>query len=162
MGEALAYLSDWVGAGSAEAGAATEGATEAVASPSPSNVTVENADTGEKQQRKKSKGVARVIDNGGKVLGASVPDLDSFPTGGVSLLIFLALFVVFAITTAPGQSMTRLQLLWASIMGNATLGDSTGGTTVSTPSFGYTVSVPGQASGNYHPAYPGGPLMLGH
>lgn len=56
-----------------------------------------------------------------KALGALVPsvkDIPTPPTGGVGLLVFMALVVVFAITKAPGQDVTRLTLLWQAILGN--------------------------------------------
>lgn len=65
-----------------------------------------------------------------KVLGAAVPsiyDLPTPPTGGIGLLLFIALLMVFAITPANSEGKTRLSLLWGAILGNYSLGDSTGG-----------------------------------
>lgn len=51
------------------------------------------------------------------------------PTGGVGLLLFIALLIAFAIMPAPGQSVTRLVLIWKALIGQATLsgGSSSGG-----------------------------------
>lgn len=65
-----------------------------------------------------------------KVFGAAVPtisDLPNPPTGGIGLLLFIALLMVFAITPANSEGKTRLSLLWGAILGNYSLGDSTGG-----------------------------------
>lgn len=70
-----------------------------------------------------SKGV-KIKKNTEKVLGAAVPTLDDFPvpSGGIGLLVFISLLVVFAITPVNGGSgMTRLQLLWQAVLGNYTL-----------------------------------------
>lgn len=66
------------------------------------------------------------------VLGAAVPSLDDIPipTGGIGLLVFISLLVVFAITPVNGGSgLTRLQLLWQAVLGNYTLNGNGAGVT---------------------------------
>lgn len=46
------------------------------------------------------------------------------PKGGVGLLLTIALIIVLAINTAPGQSVSRLMLIWKAVIGKASLGDS--------------------------------------
>jgi hypothetical protein len=63
-----------------------------------------------------------------KTLGAIVPDVKDLPTpptGGIGLLLFLSLLMVFAITkTDSGQ--TRLQLVWGAILGTQKLDSGSG------------------------------------
>lgn len=58
-----------------------------------------------------------------KLLGAAVPTLDDFPvpTGGIGLLVFLALLIVFAFKPLE-KGGTRLSLIWQAILGNKTMG----------------------------------------
>lgn len=61
------------------------------------------------------------LDKAGNALGSAVPSLKDFPkppSGGIGLLLFISLLIVFAISQAPGQEVTRLQLLWGAILGN--------------------------------------------
>lgn len=84
-----------------------------------------------KQPNLIGKGV-KVKKNTEKVLGAAVPSLDDFPvpSGGIGLLLFISLLVVFAITPVNGGSgMTRLQLLWQAVLGNYTLNGNGAGAT---------------------------------
>lgn len=65
--------------------------------------------------------VADTKEKAGKILGAAVPDISEVPvpSGGIGLLLFISLVVVFAITPANGTSgATRLQMLWGSMLGN--------------------------------------------
>lgn len=70
--------------------------------------------------------------NSEKLLDAAVPSLDDFnvPSGGIGLLLFISLLVVFAITPVSGGSgLTRLQLLWQAVLGNYTLNGNGAGAT---------------------------------
>lgn len=110
----------------------------------------------EETQKKVStqKKAATPLGQSASKLGAAVPQLGDFPTGGVAFLLVLALFVVFAIIPAPGHTGSRLSLIWASVLGNATLGPR--GTTSSTTAQGTTVPVWGgiDSAGNWY-ATPG-------
>lgn len=94
-----------------------------------------NVEPGEKVENaiienKKNAGLLQTKKNTEKVLGAAVPTLDDFPvpTGGIALLLFISLLMVFAISPAPGQGKTtRLSLLWGSILGNYSVNQSAGG-----------------------------------
>lgn len=65
--------------------------------------------------------IADTKEKAGKILGAAVPDISEapVPSGGIGLLLFLALLVVFAITPVNGTTgASRLSLLWGTILGN--------------------------------------------
>lgn len=67
------------------------------------------------------------------------------PTGGVGLLLFIALLIAFAIMPAPGQGMTRLVLIWKALIGQATLPGGASGSGGNVPSIGeqWQPSTPG-------------------
>jgi ABC-type cobalt transport system substrate-binding protein len=72
-----------------------------------------------------------------KILGSTVPTLEDIPTppsGGVGLLLFISLLVVFAITPVAGMGMTRLSLVWQALLGNYSIGG--GGSSSSSGSSG--------------------------
>jgi hypothetical protein len=125
----MAIIEEFLAAGEAGAAGAAEGAaTTAVAETSQA---VEKAATGSnvevtppasvKETARKSR------KSSGSKLGKFVPSLNNFPTGSVGLLVLIALFLVFAIVPAPGQRMSRLQLLWQAFLGNATFGEALSG-----------------------------------
>lgn len=83
--------------------------------------------------------VADTKERATKVLGAAVPDIGEIPvpSGGIGLLLFISLLMVFAITPINGTSgATRLQLLWGTMLGNYSIGSnkSSGGGKSSKPS----------------------------
>lgn len=128
MGEARLLLRSFIGKDAAASEAAS-GAEEAAASTSPDGGNVDTSAVSKetaavKSEQKKSKPALKVIQGGAKGMRESVPSISSLPTpGGIGLLLFIILFLLFAITkNSSGQ--TRLQLVWSSIMGNATWGNS--------------------------------------
>lgn len=54
------------------------------------------------------------------------------PSGGVGILVLIALLIVFAIAQAPGQNVSRLVLIWQALLGQASLGGD--GSTTATQS----------------------------
>lgn len=49
------------------------------------------------------------------------------PSGGIAMMLFIVLFVLFAIVPvelSDGTQVTRLKLIWLSILGNATIGSA--------------------------------------
>lgn len=129
MPEALSILEDFLAEGTAEATAEGETALTAVTGDNPGNVAVETpAAVEEKQKKTPSKAK--------KAVAAAVPSLSDVPVpkGGVGIMLAIGLLIVFAIVPAPGQSITRLALIWKAITGQATLGDGTASNATHTPS----------------------------
>ena len=74
-----------------------------------------------------------------KVGSNLLPQMSNLSTpGGIGLILGAVLFILFAITPAPGHSITRLQLIFKALMGQAQLGDSTS----SSGSVNYTSTSP--------------------
>lgn len=133
MGEALAYLTDYLAEGGAEATAAGAGATEGVESMAAesSNVAVDTSAVPEAKDKageaiqttpkpKRTTAPKKVQE---AVTSVNVPSLTSLPEpGGIGFLLFLILFILFAFKTVGSNGETRLGLLWATIRGQATLG----------------------------------------
>lgn len=81
----------------------------------------------------------------------SIPKLPKVkvPTGGVGLLVMLCLLIVFAISKAPGQDVSRLKLIGMALLGTATLGDGGGSlSTIPTPGEQWATGSPLPAIGN--------------
>lgn len=95
----------------------------------------------------------------------SLPSLSSLPEpGGIGLLLFLILLILFAFQQAGKTGETRLQLLWSVISGNASLagddsGKSGGGDSNITGANG-TMTLPGGAVIPMTPGL-GGTLSIG-
>jgi hypothetical protein len=136
MGEALAYLLDYLGEGAAEATAgAGEAVTAATAPVESANVAVDTSTLPETEEQgeaaiettpkpRKSRAPKKVTE---AVQSVKVPDIKNLPTpGGISFLLFFILFILFAIKPVS-NGMTRLGLMWAALRGEASLGDSSGG-----------------------------------
>lgn len=90
------------------------------------------AETVNKEKNKSSRSLFKTASSAKKktekVLGNAVPDLDDLPkppSGGIGLLVFISLLVVFAISPAGKSGATRLQLIWGSMLGNNTLPNDT-------------------------------------
>lgn len=64
-----------------------------------------------------------------------VPTVEDYPTpvGGVGMLLFLALLIVFSISKVPGLNVTRLQLIWGSLLGNYAINRDVGNSETFTP-----------------------------
>lgn len=130
----LAFLEEYLAEPEAAAESSSTSIDNMIAASSPENSPL-NVEPGEKaeamiNESKKNSGLLQTKKNAEKVLGAAVPTLDDFPvpTGGIALLLFISLLMVFAISPAPGQGKTtRLSLVWGSILGNYSLNQSAGG-----------------------------------
>lgn len=129
MGEAMEAIEGFLSGGAESAEAASPAVT--------AETGVDTSDTKDVAQKavSKKKSPLRVIQGGAKGLKESTPKLSDMPTpGGIGVLLFTVIFILFAFTT-NASGYTRLQLLWAAFMGNATLGGvdtSTGTSTAST------------------------------
>jgi hypothetical protein len=126
MAEEMAIIERFLAAGTEQAetaAAAAENAAESAettATNAAGNVEVTPpASTEEKARKSRRKSSIK--------MGDFVPSLDDLPTGSVGLMVLIALFLVFAIVPAPGQNMSRLQLLWQAFLGNASFGDAISG-----------------------------------
>lgn len=130
MGEARALIQSFIGKGAAEGAEATGMAStgaDATATQAPaggnvdtSAVTKETENTVKKQKRP----ALKVIQGGAKGIVQSTPTPAELPTpGGIGLLLLIILFLLFAVTKTS-QGNTRLQLIWATITGNASFGTS--------------------------------------
>lgn len=130
----LAFLEEYLAEPEAQAQDSSSSIIDMIAVNDEENSPL-NVEPGEKaeaaiQDGKKASGLLQTKKNTEKVLGAAVPTLDDFPVpaGGIALLLFISLLMVFAISPAPGQGKTtRLSLLWGSILGNYSVNQSAGG-----------------------------------
>lgn len=130
----LAFLEEYLAEQPAPVESSSTSIENMIAASSPDNSPL-NVEPGEKVEdaiieNKKKAGLLQTKKNTEKILGAAVPTLDEFPVpaGGIALLLFIALLMVFAISPAPGQGKTtRLSLVWGSILGNYSLNQSAGG-----------------------------------
>lgn len=130
----LAFLEEYLAEPEAQAQDSSSSIIDMIAVNDAENSPL-NVEPGEKaeaaiQDGKKASGLLQTKKNTEKVLGAAVPTLDDFPVpaGGIALLLFISLLMVFAISPAPGQGKTtRLSLLWGSILGNYSVNQSAGG-----------------------------------
>lgn len=128
MGEALAYLTDYLSEGLEE----TAGAAGAEVAPTNSAVTLDTTSLPEQEpapaadeavsvepKPKRKRAPKKIADAVTSIDVPSLPSLKDLPTpGGIGFLLFLILFILFAFATnADGQ--TRLSLLWAVIRGQA-------------------------------------------
>lgn len=131
----LAILEDFLAEPEAAAAEKGEGISDIIDAPgSTPNVNITKPDVIDAEIIKDKGGkplINQAIDGkkkSEKILGAAVPSLDDFPvpTGGIALLVFIALLLVFAINPAPGKKETRLQLVWGAILGNYSVNGSGG------------------------------------
>lgn len=146
----LAFLEEYLAEPEAAAESSSSSIENMIASSKPEDSPL-NVQPGEKvetainenKQSGASSDLLQTKKNTEKIMGAAVPTLDDFPVpaGGIALLLFIALLMVFAISPAPGQGKTtRLSLLWGSILGNYSVNQSAGGVdqtsaTSGTPTF---------------------------
>lgn len=104
-------------------------------------------DVPERVQEARTKAVKRSKKTPIEQATALVPNVSDIPvpTGGVGLLLLIALLIAFSIMPAPGQNVTRLVLIWKALIGQATLGASSNSSGGSAPSLGqqWAPSTPG-------------------
>jgi hypothetical protein len=101
--------------------------------------------------------VADTKEKAATILTAAVPDINEVPvpTGGIGLLLFISLLVVFAISPSDptdSKSPSRLSLLWGSVLGNYTYKKAAGAATgpSSFPSSSSKSSAPALPSGSFY------------
>lgn len=115
--------------------------------------TEEEIKKGKKSPKSFLKSAGTAKKNTEKVLGAAVPSIDDVPlppAGGIGLLLFIALLIVFAIMPAGTGGESRLSLLWGAVLGNYTM--KKGGST--TQSSGNARNPSGQVKKNPLPPDP--------
>lgn len=92
----------------------------------------------------------------------SLPSLSAMPTpGGIGLLLFMILLILFAFQSAGENGETRLQLLWNVIRGNASLAGETNASDPNAPNT--SAPVPGgylTNSGGIQYSGPGGTTTI--
>lgn len=110
------------------------GAPEQAPGASPVNVEVSPRAEEKLEQNKPGKSLMSKASGGKKTtdkvidaIGApKLEDIPTPPSGGVGLLLFISLVIVFAITPVPGMGTTRLKLLWGAALGNFSLNSNQG------------------------------------
>jgi hypothetical protein len=129
----LSFLEEYLAEQPAPVESSSTSIENMIAASDPDNSPL-NVEPGEKVENaiienKKKAGLLQTKKNTEKVLGAAVPTLDDFPVpaGGIALLLFIALLMVFAITKPQGAADTRLKLVWGAILGNYSFNQSAGG-----------------------------------
>lgn len=145
MGEALEFLSSYLSEGAEAVEAGAEETAPKLTDTTRSKPVVIDTDNVEQQEQER----APVVQTTPKPKKVSVPDtvkeaatsvnvpnIEDMPMpGGISLVLFVVLFIVFAVQVT-GNGKSRLSTLWAAMRGQATL-NAGGGTSSDTSAFSF-------------------------